>query len=305
MTPLDHAADVANRSRSCPRCRQLNGPQEPRCFRCGARFPTGAESFVKDKVLGLLGNQFPATKLMVGMCVLVFAIMVAQTGVFPFWSPDREQVLYWNLEALRLGALPLAPGHLSWPAVYSAVFVHFSVLHLGMNAWVCVSFGRHLESMIGGARLIVAFCVTGILGFVLTVLWVTVFGGGGLTAGMSGAVFGLGGTLVGLLKGQGSPHWKQALAQLVGYVVLMAVLFWGGPGGVGVNNSAHAGGLAAGFGLGILLSVELRRGYRRERLFSWVAAALVLLAVLTVVYAYVENPPDGYLDALRRRGGVG
>lgn len=292
---------VAQNARNCPACRQLNGARETRCFRCGARLPSDFEIAARQRFYSVLGTDFPATKLLVGICALIFAIMVVQSEVFPVWSASGEDGQRWSVEALRLGALPLR-GVVRWPAILSAVFVHYSVLHLGMNSWVCISFGRHLEPLIGSSRLVFAFVVTGVAGFLVTVIWVLAFGGGGQTAGMSGAVFGLGGTLVGLLKGQGSPHWKQALAQLVGYVVLMAVLFWGGPGGVGVNNSAHAGGLGAGFFLGILLSSELRRRWLRERLFAGIAAGALALSAATVLYAYFDPIPgvNEYFDQTER-----
>lgn len=281
---------VTQRARNCPACRQLNAAHETRCFRCDARLPTESELKLKQSFYSILGTNFPVTKLLVAQAVIIFAIAVVQAGVFPFWSAGGgDAANRWDLELLKLGALPVGIGEVIWPTLLSAVFVHFSVLHVGMNSWVAISFGRHLESLVGGSRLALIFVITGIAGFLLTVAWVGVFGSPGWypTAGMSGAVFGLGGAYVGVLKGQGSPHWKQALGQLVGYVVLMAVIFWGGRGGVGVNNAAHIGGLAAGFGLGVFFSAELRRRWKRERLFFWLGVGAIALSVASVAGAYV------------------
>ena len=78
----------------------------------------------------------------------------------------------------------------------TSVFVHFGVIHLLMNLWALVSLARIAEPMLGAARFMIAYVVTGIFGFAVTIAWGTMFGQEvGLTAGASGAVFGVMGWL--------------------------------------------------------------------------------------------------------------
>ena len=150
---------------------------------------------------------------------------------------------------------------------FSAVFVHFNLLHVGMNCFVLASVGAAAERELGKARFVLLFVLTGALGFVASDLWA-----GGIsapTAGASGAVFGLFGSVIGSAYARRDPNWKQILVQNLVWVVVLG--FMGS-----VNNAAHVGGLVVGALLGFLFNKEPRK-LNLDAAFAVVAAVLVVV----------------------------
>src|SRR5690606_8265713 len=144
----------------------------------------------------------------------------------------------------------------------SAVYVHLGALHLVMNSMALLALGRRAEQRVGGARMIVVFTLTGIGGFVASTLW---YGASGpLTAGASGALFGLMGHEIGQMHAQRDPRLKDILVQFLAYAVAFALLF-------SVNNAAHIGGFVLGYPLGRAFYLE-RRPWRRALWFRGLAA---------------------------------
>jgi len=155
----------------------------------------------------------------------------------------------------------------------SAVFVHFSVLHLGMNMFALQSLGRAMEEKFGGARLIVAFVITGVLGFVASRIWYGPIGPS--TAGASGAIFGLIGIEVGYLVSRKDPGAKDVFIQNL--IMAVAIAFV-----MPVNNPAHLGGFVAGFPLGFLLDREFRGKSRFDLVYQWGAVLFALLSLASI-----------------------
>jgi membrane associated rhomboid family serine protease len=201
---------------------------------------TQSEGGIARSFLG----DLPATKVLVGLCALVFAAMVAVDHRLPIGlsaGPDafRISTLY------RFGVLsPTVANSEPWRLV-SAVYVHFSLLHLGMNLWGLYSLGRLLETRFGAARSMFIFIAAGVAGFVASVAW-DGFNGFVPTAGASGGVFGQLGAVIGILLARRLPGWKDMLFQNLLYAVAIGFI-------ARVNHAAHLGGFLVGLGLGFAL----------------------------------------------------
>jgi len=154
----------------------------------------------------------------------------------------------------------------------SAVFVPFRILHLGMNLLALGNLGKGLELRLGTARVLLAFHVAGILGFVASRLWYGPVSP--TTAGASGAIFGLFGVQVGLLWARRAPGTRELLLEQLGYAAGFALLF-------PVNNAAHLGGFVAGALLGALFAREVGVGVR-ESLYRMLAGLFLCLSVISV-----------------------
>jgi membrane associated rhomboid family serine protease len=259
-------------ARLCPYCRQLNSVGEPRCHSCGRRLPGP----VTDAAFGLyrdvLGVEAPMTRLILFLELAVFALcLLVQRGIPPIWNDAFK-----GSTLLRFGALVGSFGEIESFRLVSAVFVHANVLHLGMNLWVFTDLGRELERELRGARLVLVFLLSGVLGFVTSQLWYAPHPP--LTMGASGAVFGLIGAVVGVLLGRRDPEWKRALVRNIVYALILSLLM------PGVNNAAHLGGLAAGVGLGFVFQREPRR-LKLELPLRVLAGLALALTVATVVLA--------------------
>jgi rhomboid protease GluP len=268
------------RALPCRRCGALNGADFGTCIRCGS-------SLVQARHLEgpLDGRSLLATKMLGGLTFLVFAgqIMAAlarNLGLFSKWNV---------VDYLRSGALLVTPELRFEPfRLLSAVFVHFGLIHFGMNMLALSNLARIAEPAVGSARFVIAYVVTGVLGFATTALWGTyvkpeeVF-----TAGASGAVFGVMGLILGWLLRRRDPRWKHFAFQAVFYSVVFGFLVNASNTGIRINNSAHLGGLVSGVLFGLFYA-NRGRG-RHEGLVN--AGALASLAACVAALALAQRSP--------------
>jgi rhomboid protease GluP len=256
-----------SQSKLCPFCRGLNSASERRCYRCGRPLPGPLASGLIGYFKNTLGADAAMTRLFVGLCLVVFALCFASEHHLPMWG--RQSFALSTV--LRFGGIAGSLAQMQPWRYVSAVFVHFNLLHLGMNCWVLVAIGATAERELGKARFVLLFVLSGALGFVASDLW----GLSGPTAGASGAVFGLFGATVGIAYARRDPNWKQILVQNLIWVVVLGMMG-------SVNNAAHLGGLLVGALLGFLFNKEPRK-LNLDATFGVVAVLLVGLSLASVV----------------------
>ncbi len=223
-----------------------------------------------------LETPFLATRVLVGACVLVFGLIAVDHGGIPVALLRGRGLL--PSEILRFGGLFGEAGTEEPWRLLSACYIHLGVLHLGMNMMALIALGKRAEERVGPARMIVAFTVTGICGFLASEWWYAPFSPP--TAGASGALFGLMGHEIGQMHGRNDPRVKDVFFQFAAYAVAFALLAWSSP--VGLNNAAHVGGFLAGYPLGRLFHLE-RRPWRRKVL-AQAGALICLVAAGASVY---------------------
>ena len=84
---------------------------------------------------------------------------------------------------------PLIADGQYWRLV-APIFIHIGLMHLVFNSIALLTFGRIAEMIYGHTRFLAIYLVSGIAGVVLSYLLSR-----GISAGASGAIFGLGGAL--------------------------------------------------------------------------------------------------------------
>lgn len=217
------------------------------------------------------------TYSLIGLCVAVF---LAQ------WVSDDVT----NDYAFR----PIQGWTEPWRFV-TAMFLHApqSLLHIGFNMYALYILGTYLEPLLGRARFLALYLISGIGGQVAVLL----FAGsppviGQLTqadadwftpvVGASGAIFGLFGAMIVLNR-----HLNRSVAGIYTVLVINAVLGFVVPG---ISWQAHLGGFLTG-----LASAGAIVLFRRQRVrhLTWVAlgAVFALLVVITVG-KYLTVPVD-------------
>ncbi|OQX67844.1 MAG: hypothetical protein B6A08_13350 [Sorangiineae bacterium NIC37A_2] len=215
------------------------------------------------------------TRLLLALCIADFVLMSVVDRRIPFvlfggsgtFGPPtiRSLVLAGGIFSTLVDQEPYR--------LLSAVYVHLGLDHLALNMAALVSLGRSIEDRIGGARLLLLFVVTGILGFAVSRFYYGQVSPP--TAGASGALFGFVGHDIGVLLSRRDPRAKELILQQLAYAVGFALLF-------SVNNAAHAGGFLAGIVLGYLFEIERHR-LRHEPLFRSAALLCIALSILSVV----------------------
>jgi len=258
-------------ARVCPYCRELNSATEPRCYRCGRRLPGPVSDGLSRVVRDLLGTEAPFTRLLLVLELVVFGLLVAADRTFPIGFGGGAA--FHRSALLRFGAMGYGSEAGEPWRLLSAVFVHMSILHVGMNLWMFTDLGARLERELGGSRAALIFLVSGVLGFVASEYWYAPLSI--LTAGASGGVFGQIGAEVGILRARRDPEWRRSLVRNLLYAFLLAFAL------PGVNNAAHIGGFVVGIALGFAFE-RTRRYAGLEQAFRVVAGLLVVAAVAAV-----------------------
>jgi membrane associated rhomboid family serine protease len=134
-----------------------------------------------------------------------------------------------------------------WYRLLTAAFLHYGVLHLGLNMLVLFLIGPALEEYLGHGRYALLYIVSGLAGSAGALVWTP----GAATVGASGAIWGLMGAAV-LLE------WRRIYVfggQAMGLVIFNLVITFLIPG---VSRGGHIGGLIGG-ALVALAFLYLRR----------------------------------------------
>jgi len=237
----------------------------------------------------------PATHILVAINCLVFLAMVARR-VSPI-SPTVDQLMNWG--ASSAGNV-LIEGQ--WWRIVTAMFLHVGILHLGLNMWCLWNLGLLAEPLMGSWGVFAVYILTGAAGNLLStcVNWVwpmhesgtVVFPAG---AGASGAVFGIAGALIILLKSNRLPVPPVELKKLRRSVIYFAAinLFIGFSISIGtqvmhkglsIDNYAHLGGCACG--LLFALPMVPRLGSPRQSFNLRLRIAVGMIVGILVLFGF-------------------
>lgn len=131
-------------------------------------------------------------------------------------------------------------------------YLHFGWDHFFNNMIAFLLLGSALEKIIGSFRYIVLYTGAGVIGSVVSVLYYARVGEYVVSAGASGAIFGIMGALAALLLF--CPKERKNLNSS-GVFLLIAGSFYHGLQSAATDNAAHVGGCIAGFILAVVLYV--------------------------------------------------
>lgn len=221
------------------------------------------------------------TQAIVAANVIVFLAMLA-TGA-GIMNPSSEAMLKWGA---NFG--PMTAGG-EWWRLVSAFFLHFGLMHLAFNMWALFDAGRLVERLYGNGPFLLLYLFAGLTGSFGSLLWNP---DGVVSAGASGAVFGVYGALLAYLLAQRHSIPAAVIKGLqgstiafIGYTLVI------GLSASGIDNAAHLGGLAGGMGLGFVLARPLAWEIRQRMFARRLALVLVSsLAILALLWALVPPP---------------
>jgi rhomboid protease GluP len=225
------------------------------------------------------------TPLLVVACVAVFAAMVVR-GVSPT-EPSIEALLDWGG---NFGPY-VAVDHEYW-RLFTSMFLHVGFLHLLFNMWCLLAAGPMVERFFGNLGFAVIYVISGIGGALASTAFHPLL----VSAGASGAIFGIFGALFGFLAVQHQTVPAALLKPLrasAGSFVAFNIVF--GLMSPQIDNAAHLGGLATGFLCGLLLYRRLpiipgQRGIARRVLATAGLSIGLVLAAFTVADAVAVRP---------------
>lgn len=137
-----------------------------------------------------------------------------------------------------------------WYRLFTAMFVHFGAEHLANNMILLAAAGRILEAAVGHVQYFIIYIASGLAGNLISYSIMMRTGEYAVSAGASGAVFGMIGALVwATVRNKG----KLEGITTKGLLFMIALCLYYGITTAGVDNWAHIGGAACGFVLCIFL----------------------------------------------------
>ena len=191
-------------------------------------------------------KQYYVTALLVFLNILIFLIctftgnLLYNKGVFYVWNVVMQREYY---------------------RVLSAVFLHFDIEHLFNNMILLFFIGRIVEKHTGHIAYSIIYLLSGIGGNLFSAFCEIIASRYVVSAGASGAVFGLTGALLVLVlfhKGKLEEiRWQ-------GVVIMILLSIYNGFTADNINNAAHIGGLVIGIIGTFIVSVIIAIGRKNN-----------------------------------------
>jgi membrane associated rhomboid family serine protease len=250
----------------CPDCMVFT----PVGIKCAehAGVPTGAARVAQGaRRFGTEGGGALVTKILIGINVLVFLWQVGSGGTLS--DPDGYPYLHGALNGYLV-----ADGE--WWRLVTSMFLHGSVIHLGLNMLFLWWIGAPVEQALGRARYALVYLVGGLSGSTGALLLTNPEG---VTVGASGALFGILGAAFVFERQRNYVLGGGALT----IIVLNLAFTFAVPG---ISIGGHLGGLAGG-ALSALALSRLGRAhasYGKPGLAG--IAGVVAVGIASVAIAY-------------------
>jgi rhomboid protease GluP len=261
------------RPRLCPACGTLVGSTASRCYQCGANvhYSLGAASKTLSR---LMPATSPATYGILLVTALLYAATLGATLHSGAGGPGQATLMGFGgiggETLFKFGASMPWPDDLIQPwRLVMAIFLHGGLLHIGMNMWVLMDIGPQIEEVFGSARYFFIYVATGVVGFAVS------SASGHLSVGGSASLLGLIGVMLAVTTKHGGAQMQMLRNHLLRWLLYIGLF---GLFVRGIDNWAHAGGLAAGFLLGRIM-VERTPATPQEQRNAWVLGWLAGIMV--------------------------
>lgn len=182
------------------------------------------------------------------ICTITLVVVnVAVFFLLTFQGMTEDPVFMMNHGAMYA---PFITEGEEYYRLFSSMFLHFGFPHLMNNMMVLGLLGWQLEMEIGKIKYLIIYFVSGFGGNLLSLAFELRGGEYAVSAGASGAIFGLIGALLYIaIRNRG----RVGTVSGRGIVFMVVITLYYGFTSTGIDNMAHIGGLLTGIVLGLLL----------------------------------------------------
>jgi rhomboid protease GluP len=257
-----------DKRRMCPHCRAFITTEDRVCPYCHEK--VGARAADLREPGTILGGFIPHARYTTIIILLInFGMYAATLALTPSVGESGA------LQILGAKYGPWIWGGQWWRLV-TAGFLHGGLMHILMNSWVLFDLGAQVEEVYGTNRMIVFYFVSTVGGFFASTLWSP----RALSVGASAGIFGLIGAMIAL----GVRHRSALGDHIRGLYTRWAIygLLFGFLPFFQIDNAAHIGGLAAGFGTAYIAGLPRISGGTTEAL--WRVISFVCLGITALCF---------------------
>jgi membrane associated rhomboid family serine protease len=203
---------------------------------------------------------------------VTYMLIAANAALFLLTSADLFSAsLNERGRSLALYGPAVANG--DYYRLLSSAFLHFGILHIAFNMYALYWLGTALESYVGSLRFAAIYLISALTGAFGALL----LSPNALTAGASGAIFGLMGALLVLERQRGMSLLEGPIGGLLVVNLLFTFAFSGS-----ISVGGHIGGLIGGVLSGLVLSSFGRGHIAYSRITPLTAIGLGGLAAIAI-----------------------
>jgi rhomboid protease GluP len=264
----------------CSQCRAFITTKDKVCPYCNE--PVGARAIDRRNPAPILGGLIPQARFLTALIATINIGLYLITVVYSMNSGRGGLMDIDGMTLARFGG-KFGPGLQlgQWWRLVTAGYLHGGLFHILMNMWVLLDVGGQVEELYGANRMFVFYTIGTVGGFYLSSLW-----SAGLSIGASAGIMGL----IGVMIAWGTTH-RSAIGdavrgQYIRWVIWILII--GLLPGFRVDNAAHLGGLAAGFGLAYLAGTPKYEGSPVEKMWRVAAGCCGLLTAACFLEMYLS-----------------
>ncbi len=263
----------------CPSCRAFISASDRTCPYCEA--PVGQRAIDRRMPGEILGGLIPHARFTTVMILLVNAGLFVATVIFSMRGGNESAIMGLDARTLVYFGAKYPPAIFlgQWWRLVTAGFLHGGLLHIAMNSWALFDLGAQVEEIYGTSRLIVFYFLASVCGFLASTWWSPA-----ISMGASAALFGLIGAMIAIGVRHKTSLGLHIRAQYVRWAVY-GLIFGLLPG---IDNAAHIGGLAAGFGCAYLAGLPRLDSAPTEKLWRVAALGCLLLTIVSFLKMYIS-----------------
>lgn len=257
----------------CPHCRAFITTDDRVCPYCNEK--VGARAADRREPGTILGGFIPHARFTTIIILLINFGMYAATLALSSTMGDNR--------ALAILGAKYGPWIMrgQWWRLVTAGFLHGGLVHILMNSWVLFDLGAQVEEVYGTNRMIVFYFISTVAGFYASTLWNPMV----LSIGASAGIFGLLGAMIALGVRHRSAlgdHIRSLYLRWAIYGLLFGLLPF-----FSIDNAAHIGGLAAGFGIAYVAGLPRISGGVTEALWRVISFICLGLTALSFLEMYL------------------
>lgn len=215
----------------------------------------------------------PALSFLIAANVAVFLCMVVASSGQAFMQPTAHMLLEWGAD---YGPSTLGSGEF-W-RLFTSNFVHIGAAHITLNMLLLNNCGRPVEFLYGSSKFLFIYLCAGLGGAIAEMF----FSPNIPSAGASGAIFGILGAFLTVLRHHAKrfdTKWLQATLRYLVFLVILNLLY--GFSHKGIGNAAHIGGFISGVVAGaFVMPKDLDDKTWSKQDIMWAAFLLLMLGGL-------------------------
>lgn len=202
------------------------------------------------------------TYTLIGICILLFILMY----IFGNGSEDKYTLIKFGANLDRL----VRAG--DYYRLFTSIFLHIGIIHLLCNMFSLYAIGKEIENLFGKVKYLIIFVLSGISGSLLSIA----FTHNTISAGASGAIFGLLGAL--LYFGYYYRTYLGAVirSSIIPVIVINLVIGFLTPG---IDNAAHIGGLICGVLTAMMVGVP-DKSSKAEKINGGIITTLYIIFIV-------------------------